>query len=115
MRKSFAIFLVLGGCAASRADLVQKLHTERQEVQSSESSELPYRAKTPELGPLRGEPRADLMEELGPAECGPGPRGQRCIWRMSTGAGEAGQRPLLLRVDFDASEVCVAAGWAEAE
>ena len=55
------------------------------------------------------------MEELGPAECGPGPRGQRCIWRFSTGAGEFGQKPLLLRVDFDASEVCVAAGWAEAE
>jgi len=115
MRKSVLMFIALAGCTASRADLIQKLHSEHQEVQDSESAEIPYRAHTPELGPLKGEKRADLMEELGPAECGPGPKGQRCLWRFSTGASDSGQKPLLLRVDFDKDEVCVSSGWAEAE
>jgi len=114
MRRLAFLALVLAGCIPTRAKLLRALHSELDEVRTSESAEMPYRAHTPDLDPLIGLTRDDIGGELGSGDCDPTEKGgQRCLFRFSTDPGVQSAPPLVLQVEFDKAEKCVAARWRE--
>jgi hypothetical protein len=114
MRRVALIALLFAGCFETKPSLLRRLHGELDEVQTAESSEMPYRAQTPDVDALVGMKRKELGGELGLGECSVlADRGQRCLYRFSTDPSVQSAPPLVLQVDFDASEVCTAARWTE--
>ena len=109
----FAALLCTLGCVPSRPALLRDLHNELNEVHSAESAELPYRSRTPELGPLQGQKRSELEDSFGPGSCAPLGTGERCAWRFSAQSTASSEAPLFLEVDFDADGKVAAARWTE--